>query len=70
MFARLIASPNVLVTGHQGFLTREALAGIASTTLANLDAFARGAPCPDALTAPPRNVPISPQALGEPTSQP
>jgi D-lactate dehydrogenase len=52
VFARLIAFPNVLVTGHQGFFTREALAAIATTTLDNLDAFARGLPCPDALHAP------------------
>ena len=52
LFARLVAFPNVLVTGHQGFLTREALAGIARSTLANLDAFALGQPCPDAIPTP------------------
>ena len=52
LFARLIAFPNVLVTGHQGFLTSEALAGIARTTLANLDAFAQGQSCPDAIPLP------------------
>ena len=40
MFARLLTFPNVVVTGHQGFFTEDALAAIASTTLANLDAFA------------------------------
>ncbi len=40
VFARLLTFPNVLVTGHQGFFTREALAAIAATTVANLDAFA------------------------------
>lgn len=39
VFARLLTFPNVLVTGHQGFFTEDALAAIARTTLANLDAF-------------------------------
>lgn len=38
-FARLLTFPNVLVTGHQGFFTEEALADIARTTMANIDAF-------------------------------
>ncbi len=38
-FARLLTFPNVLVTGHQGFFTVEALTNIAETTIANLDAF-------------------------------
>lgn len=42
VFARLLTFPNVLVTGHQGFFTREALANIAETTLANATAFERG----------------------------
>ncbi|WP_144372438.1 2-hydroxyacid dehydrogenase [Vogesella urethralis] len=41
--ARLLTFPNVLVTSHQGFLTREALANIADTTLGNATAFATGA---------------------------
>jgi D-lactate dehydrogenase len=32
------------VTGHQGFLTGEALSAIAATTMASLDQFARGEP--------------------------
>lgn len=40
VFARLLTFPNVVVTGHQGFFTEDALAAIASTTLANLNAFA------------------------------
>lgn len=42
VFARLTTFPNVLITGHQAFFTREALAGIAETTLGNLDDFASG----------------------------
>jgi D-lactate dehydrogenase len=34
----------VLVTSHQGFLTREALAAIAETTLANARGFERREP--------------------------
>ena len=36
VLARLLTFPNVLVTGHQAFFTREALDAIAETTLANL----------------------------------
>jgi D-lactate dehydrogenase len=36
VLARLLTFPNVLITGHQGFFTREALDAIASTTLENL----------------------------------
>ncbi|MCS7017688.1 MAG: 2-hydroxyacid dehydrogenase [Cytophagales bacterium] len=38
-FIRLRSFKNVLVTGHQGFLTVEALRNIADTTIANLDAW-------------------------------
>jgi D-lactate dehydrogenase len=41
VFARLLTFPNVLITGHQGFFTREALTNIAKTTIGNIDAFAR-----------------------------
>ncbi|WP_298397183.1 2-hydroxyacid dehydrogenase [Sphingobium sp.] len=45
VFARLLTFPNVLITGHQAFFTREALSGIAETTIANIAAFeADGAP--------------------------
>ena len=40
-FARLLTFPNVLITGHQGFFTREALTNIAETTIANIGAFER-----------------------------
>lgn len=42
--ARLMIFPNVLITSHQGFLTREALHAIATTTLGNATAFERGEP--------------------------
>ena len=45
VFARLLTFPNVLITGHQGFFTREALRAIAETTIANITQFQRaGAP--------------------------
>jgi D-lactate dehydrogenase len=44
VFSRLITFPNVVITGHQAFLTREALHEIAQTTCRNLTAFARGEP--------------------------
>ncbi len=42
VLARLLTFPNVLVTAHQAFLTREALANIAETTLSSITAFERG----------------------------
>ena len=42
--ARLLTFPNVLITAHQAFLTREALADIARTTVANLNALGAGKP--------------------------
>lgn len=41
---RLISMPNVIVTSHQGYLTREALDNIAAATVRNLAKFAAGAP--------------------------
>lgn len=41
---RLIAMPNVIVTSHQAFLTREALDNIAHTTVNNLVRFLSGDP--------------------------
>lgn len=40
----LVSLPNVIVTSHQAFLTREALENIAMTTLGNLDDFFGGRP--------------------------
>ena len=44
VLARLLTFPNVLVTAHQGFLTREALRAIAQTTLGSVQRFERGEP--------------------------
>ncbi|MNF55669.1 MULTISPECIES: 2-hydroxyacid dehydrogenase [unclassified Pseudomonas] len=44
VLARLLTFPNVIVTAHQAFLTREALAAIAATTLSNISDWAAGTP--------------------------
>ncbi|MBC2692180.1 MULTISPECIES: 2-hydroxyacid dehydrogenase [Pseudomonas] len=44
VLARLLTFPNVIVTAHQAFLTREALAAIAATTLQNIAEWAAGTP--------------------------
>ena len=41
---RLLAFPNVIVTGHQAFFTREAITTISETTLRSASEFARGSP--------------------------
>lgn len=40
LITRLISFPNVLITSHQGFFTKEAMEQIATTTFNNIDAFA------------------------------
>jgi D-lactate dehydrogenase len=60
VFMRLLTFPNVVVTAHQGFFTREAQQNIAETTLENVSAFERGSgalhvvpmPAPPAVSAP------------------
>lgn len=49
--ARLLSFPNVMITSHQGFFTREALAAIASTTLQNALDHAQGNPSPNQVHA-------------------
>lgn len=44
VLARLLSFPNVLVTSHQGFFTREALTHIAETTLQSIADFEAGRP--------------------------
>lgn len=39
IIARLISLPNVLVTSHQAFLTKEALSNIAETTMDNITSY-------------------------------
>lgn len=51
VFARLLTFPNVLVTGHQGFFTENALANIAATTLGNLSDLEQTGSCSNELTS-------------------
>ncbi len=41
-FVRLQAFPNIIITGHQAYLSEEALKSIADTTLENITAFEKG----------------------------
>ncbi|HIH4761201.1 TPA: 2-hydroxyacid dehydrogenase [Serratia marcescens] len=51
VFRRLSACHNVLFTGHQAFLTEEALTSISQTTLQNISQLDRGEACPNQLNA-------------------
>lgn len=42
VFVRLMTFPNVLITGHQGFFTSEAVRNIAETTVRNILSFESG----------------------------
>lgn len=42
IFSRLLTFPNVVITGHQGFFTHEAVTNIAQTTIQNLNEFEQG----------------------------
>ncbi|MGN7819879.1 2-hydroxyacid dehydrogenase [Chitinophaga varians] len=50
VLSRLTTFPNVLVTAHQGFFTKEALTQIAGTTLDNINAFEKNEPLKNALS--------------------
>lgn len=49
VFMRLTTFPNVLITGHQAFFTKEALEQIARTTLENLTEYERMGQCANAV---------------------
>jgi D-lactate dehydrogenase len=51
VFQRLLTFPNVLITGHQAFLTEEALGAIAGTTLESLRLAEAGESLPLRVTA-------------------
>jgi D-lactate dehydrogenase len=50
IFARLLTFPNVLVTGHQAFLTNKALNNIAETTLKNITVYESYGTCDNEVT--------------------
>ena len=49
--ARLMSFPNVLITGHQAFFTREAMEEIASTTIKNLLDIEKTRTCENQITS-------------------
>lgn len=49
LFERLMTFPNVIVTAHQAFFTKEALQNIAETTLSNITDYQEGKGCSNAL---------------------
>jgi D-lactate dehydrogenase len=51
VFQRLLAFPNVIVTGHQAFFTREAVTTICETTIKSISEFAAGKPLSDEIKA-------------------
>lgn len=50
IFERLLTFPNVLITGHQGFFTKEALLNIAQITLKNISVFEQTGQCQNEVT--------------------
>ena len=51
VFARLLTFSNVMITGHQGYFTREAISNIANTTLQNVSEFENSGSCDNQLLA-------------------
>lgn len=51
LFMRLTTFPNVIVTGHQAFLTETALTNISETTLENIREFEKTGQCVNAVSA-------------------
>lgn len=51
MFVRLQAFPNVLITAHQAFFTKEAVANIAATTMENIELYLRTGDSPNRIAA-------------------
>ena len=52
VFARLLTFNNVLITGHQAFLTHEALTQIAETTMSSILAWSQRSPLVNEIAAP------------------
>jgi D-lactate dehydrogenase len=51
VFMRLLTIPNVLITAHQAFFTRDAIRQISETTLQNISAFKHEQPLNNEITA-------------------
>lgn len=52
VLARLLTFPNVLVTGHQAFFTREAIGNIARTVVDSFTNYEKGLPLPNKVEPP------------------
>jgi D-lactate dehydrogenase len=52
LLARLMTFPNVLITAHQAFLTKDALQAIAASTLSSVQAFMEGRPLETEIRSP------------------
>lgn len=50
VFERLVTFPNVLITGHQGYFTQDALRNIAETSLQNVSQVEQDLPCENEVT--------------------
>jgi D-lactate dehydrogenase len=64
---RLLTFPNVLVTGHQAYFTRNALTNIAETTLDSISAFARGEPLANRIVNTLQRMTLCPPSKGDPS---
>lgn len=64
ILARLLTFPNVLVTSHQAFFTREAVTNIARTTLQNITDFENGLPLKNEVRAETHLIPPTPALRG------
>ena len=49
VFTRLLTFPNVLITGHQAFFTREAMENIAATSMENIAEWEATGTCKNAV---------------------
>ncbi|HID23547.1 MAG TPA: 2-hydroxyacid dehydrogenase, partial [Planctomycetaceae bacterium] len=52
VLARLLTFPNVIITGHQAFFTKEAMERIADTTLSNISEFEATGSCTNIVPGP------------------
>jgi D-lactate dehydrogenase len=64
VFERLTTLPNVVITGHQAFLTREALTQIAEITLGNISDFEAKAPKAENTVAASKDALSVPNSVG------
>jgi D-lactate dehydrogenase len=66
LFERLTTFPNVLITAHQAFFTKEALENIAETTMQNISDFENDQPLKNEVKAEEKIVSKSPTPRSRP----